>query len=128
MNKQLDNSQPHGTILSYSIGYVLSLVLTLVAFLLVGKHINSDEAGQSTGVLMLWISALAIAQLLIQLLFFLHLHQEKKPRWNLMAFQFMVLVVVIIVGGSLWIMHNLDYNMMPHEVENYIMEEEAIYR
>lgn len=122
------HEQSHGTILSYSIGYVLSIILTLVAFALVGQHISSRHTEHSHGSLIAWVSALAIAQLLIQLLFFLHLHQEKKPRWNLMAFQFMVLVVVIIVGGSLWIMHNLDYNMMPHEVENYIMEEEAIYR
>lgn len=127
MSKQAQD-KPHGTILSYGIGYVLSITLTLIAFALVGQHVNSRHSEHSHGSLMLWISALAIAQLLIQLLFFLHLHREKKPRWNLMAFQFMVLVVVIIVGGSLWIMHNLDYNMMPHEVESYIMEEEAIYR
>ena len=45
-----------------------------------------------------------------------------------MAFLFMMLIVVIVVIGSLWIMTNLDYNMMPDEVETYILEEEGFTR
>jgi cytochrome o ubiquinol oxidase operon protein cyoD len=55
---------------------------------------------------------LAVMQLLVQLVFFLHLGGESKPRWNLMAFMFTLLVVAILVAGTLWIMYNLDYNMM----------------
>lgn len=117
----------HGSPMSYAIGYLLSIALTLIAFAFVGKHISSNHQNYSHRTLVLWISGLAVAQLLIQLLFFLHLHQEKKPRWNLTIFAFMLLVLSIIVVGSLWIMHNLDYHMTPHEVETYIIEDEGIH-
>lgn len=58
------------------------------------------------------IPGLAAAQALLQLLLFLHLGLEENPRWNLIMFFFMVFVIVILVGGSLWIMANLDYNTM----------------
>jgi cytochrome o ubiquinol oxidase operon protein cyoD len=53
--------------------------------------------------------------------FFLHLGRESKPRWNLNALLFAVLVVVIIVFGSLWIMHNLNYHMQnPQQINKYL--------
>ena len=75
-----------------------------------------------------FLAALAITQMIVQLLFFFHLGEEKKPRLNTMSFLFMLMVVGIIAFGSIWIMYNLNYNMMPHEVENYIQQEEGIYR
>ena len=60
------------------------------------------------------ISVSAVMQLLIQLIFFLHLNSESKPRWNLTVFLFIILIVGILVIGTLWIMYNLDYNMMDH--------------
>jgi cytochrome o ubiquinol oxidase operon protein cyoD len=59
------------------------------------------------------IVGLAIIQLFVQLFFFLHLGEESKPRWNLMVLLFAAMVVIIVVFGSLWIMNNLNYNMMP---------------
>ena len=50
---------------------------------------------------------------LIQLVFFLHLGMESKPHWNTIAFLFMALVMLVVIGGSLWIMYNLNYNDMP---------------
>ena len=44
---------------------------------------------------------------------YLHLGLESKPRWNLMMFLFMVLLIFVLVGGSMWIMYNLNYNVMP---------------
>lgn len=61
------------------------------------------------------LMTLAVFQALIQLIFFLHLGIESKPRWNLMLFFFMVLVIFIVVSGSIWIMHNINYNAMPME-------------
>jgi cytochrome o ubiquinol oxidase operon protein cyoD len=57
------------------------------------------------------LGSLAFVQVIIQLIFFLHLGEEESPRWNLISFLFMVGVVFIIVAGSLWIMFNLDYRM-----------------
>jgi cytochrome o ubiquinol oxidase operon protein cyoD len=99
---------------------VLSIALTMAAYLSV---VNDILTGKT---LIMVIVGLAVAQLLVQLLFFLHLGNEAKPRWNLVIFLFMVLVLSIVVGGSLWIMNNLDYNMMPHEMHEYMLEEEGI--
>lgn len=62
----------------------------------------------------LTLLGIAAFQALIQLFFFLHLDVEENPRWNLMMFLFMAFTIAIIIGGSLWIMDNLDYNTMPN--------------
>lgn len=70
----------------------------------------------------------AVLQLLVQLIFFLHLGKGNDKRWNTLAFLFMIMVVLIVVIGSLWIMYNLNYNMSGHEVEQHLIEEEGIRR
>ena len=102
---------------AYITGFILSLLLTVTAFICVMNQVLTGR------LLVLTIVCLAIAQLLVQLVFFLHLANETKPRLNLLVFSFMLLVVGIIVGGSLWIMHNLDYNMMPHQMDEHMLEE-----
>jgi cytochrome o ubiquinol oxidase operon protein cyoD len=96
---------------SYVIGFVLSIILTFLAYVLVVNHILEGA------LLVAVIVGLAVIQLFVQLFFFLHLGKESKPRWNLIVFAFALSVVVIIVFGSLWIMNNLDYNMM-HDMHN----------
>lgn len=108
------------TVHSYTVGFVLSLVLTLAAYFTVVNDVLTGKA------VVMAIAGLAVAQLLVQLIFFLHLHRESKPRLNLLVFSFMLMVVGIIVIGSLWIMENLNYHMLPHEVDEYIQEEEGI--
>lgn len=107
------------TMKSYIIGFVLSLVLTLVAYFAVTEGWVSG-----TGLIAL-IMGLASIQFVVQLFFFLHLGNESKPRWQLAAFLFMFLVLVIIVGGSLWIMANLNYNMMmtPEQMDEYMLKQ-----
>jgi cytochrome o ubiquinol oxidase subunit IV len=104
-------------IIKYVIGFVASVVLTLAAYV-------SVEYGLSSGAALLAVVAvLAIMQAIVQLYFFLHLGEEAKPRVRFLTFSFMTLILVIIVGGSLWIMHNLNYNMMqmtPNEKEYYM--------
>jgi cytochrome o ubiquinol oxidase subunit IV len=120
-----DKHQGHGSVASYVTGFVLSVVLTLAAYVLVANKLLSG------GLLVAAIVGLAIAQLFVQLLFFLHLGSESKPRWNLTALLFAAMVVVILVIGSLWIMYNLDYqhaDMTGEELDQYIMEDEGIRR
>jgi cytochrome o ubiquinol oxidase subunit IV len=112
-------SKAQRTLIMYIIGFVLSLLLTLAAYFSVINHVMSGT------MIMLVIAGLAIAQLLVQLLFFLHLGQESKPRFNLLIFLFMVLVVGIVVIGSLWIMHHLDYNMMPADMDKFMLEQQG---
>lgn len=104
--KNTVHTESYGSLKSYIIGFVLSLLLTFIAFFLV------TEKWLTTWHTTLILSALAIVQAFVQLVFFLHLGQEKSPYWNLQTFLFMLGVLAIIVLGSLWIMYNLDYHMM----------------
>lgn len=94
------------TFKSYVIGFVLSLLLTLVSFYIAAKH--TLPAQDLIGTLMI----LAVMQLVVQAVFFLRLNASPEGRWNLMPFLFVVLIVLVLVFGSLWIMANLNYNMM----------------
>lgn len=112
---------------SYVSGFVISLILTLTAFALVAQHTDSSHEALPHSVLIPIVVGLAITQLVVQLVFFLHLGRESKPRFNLTAFLFMIMVVVLLVGGSLWIMANLDYHgMHDKNVEKHIMHDEGI--
>lgn len=90
----------------YVIGFFLSLMLTLISFALAGWHLMSMLS------LYFCLMLLAVIQLLVQVVCFLRLNAGAEGRWNLMAFLFTVLIVLVIVIGSLWIMFNLNYNMM----------------
>ena len=59
------------------------------------------------------ITVLAIGQMLVHLIFFLHISTTPNQRTNILAFAVTLLIVVLIVGGSLWIMSHLQSNMMP---------------
>jgi Heme/copper-type cytochrome/quinol oxidase, subunit 4 len=97
----------YGTARSYVLGFFVSAILVLAAYFVTAKHLFS---GLMLGVV---VSSLGLAQALFQLVLFLNLFKEPKPRWNLLVFLFMMLVVLILVLGSLWIMAHLNYNMMP---------------
>ena len=90
----------------YVYGFILCLVLTLIAFAIVGR------ASLSPPMLYVTVSALAVIQLIVQVVFFLRLNNSPEARWNLMSFLFTILIVAILVGGSMWIMWNLNYNMV----------------
>lgn len=104
----------HGTYKAYVIGFVSCLILTGVSFGLVVLEFLTGYA------LIYSLLTLAIVQAIVQILFFLHVGQEPKPRWESLIFYFMVLVVFIIAVGSLWIMYDLNKrvmaDMMPKEM------------
>ncbi len=109
------NGASRGSILTYAIGFGLSLALTMLAYLLVRRHVNAHHLIFTDTFLMITISALAITQLFVQLVFFLHLDQESKPRWNITVLAFAAIIVLILVLGSMWIMTNLNYHHGSHE-------------
>lgn len=88
-------------------GFCLSLLLTFAAYVLAVKRVFFGP------ILFAAVLGLGSLQALIQFVLFLHVGIESKPRWNLLMFFFMVLVVFLIIGGSLWIMETLNYNLMP---------------
>ena len=109
-----EHETDRGTLRTYVIGFVASIVLTLGAYLLVAHHLLSRR------LLIAAVIGLALVQFLVQLLFFLHLGRESKPRWKLMVALFMIMVVLILVFGSLWIMTNLSYRMSPEQINTYM--------
>ena len=105
-------------LIRYSLGFVVSLLLTLGAYLLV------TQASVNGSQLVLAVSILAMIQLLVQLVCFLHLSDETKPRLRTWTFVTMTGALLMIVFGSIWIMNNLDYNMMPkHETDTRMIKE-----
>lgn len=96
----------HGTLKSYVIGFLGSLLLTGLSFLLVITRLFPEQT------LIHILIGLAVVQAIVQLLFFLHVGQEAKPRWETLVFYFMVMVLLIVVIGSLWIMFDLDDRLM----------------
>lgn len=105
------------TLLGYSIGFITSLVLTFGAYILAsGQVVTGTE-------LIIVLGGLALIQMLVQLVFFLHMADESRPRFRLVSFGFMTIILAIVVGGSLWIMYHLNYNMMnmsSHEKDSYM--------
>jgi cytochrome o ubiquinol oxidase subunit IV len=108
------------TLINYVSGFVLSILLTLGAYVAVTHHTFLG------GVLIAVIIGLAIVQVLVQLFFFLHLGQETRPRWKLIVLLFMLAILGILVFGSLWIMQNLNYHMMsPQETNTYMINQNS---
>lgn len=95
------------TFKSYLVGFLGSLFLTSLSFWL------ADRALFARPLLIVSLIFLAVTQAFVQLVYFMHMGQENRPRWMTLLFYFMVLVLAIIVGGSLWIIHDLDQRTMP---------------
>jgi cytochrome o ubiquinol oxidase operon protein cyoD len=94
-------------LLGYFVGLGLALLFTAVSFFIAG----TDLVWQPS--IPVAIIVLAIAQMGIHLVFFLHITTGSDNTNNVMALAFGVMIVVLVVGGSLWIMANLNSNMMP---------------
>jgi len=104
------------TLKNYVIGFTLS------AYLLVVNHAVSGKWA-----LAIVVGALALIQFVVQITLFLHLGQEAKPKFKLLVFSFMLLVVIILVGGSIWIMYNLNYRqqLTPSQVNQYLKSQDG---
>ena len=113
----------------YVTGFILSLIFTMAAYLVVQQHVASEHSSFPHQILIPIMIVLALAQLTAQLVYFLHLGKESKPRWNMMVFLFAVLVVGIVVFGSLWIIQNLNYHHehdSSRDTDSFIIKDEGI--
>ena len=88
----------------YLLGFLISIVLTLAAYFVAVNYFHWAAH--------LTVALLGLFQAWLQLSLFLHLGREPKPRWNLVVFLFTLMVTLILVFGSVWIMENLNYNLM----------------
>ena len=94
-------------VLGYLIGLGLAILLTATSFFIAG----TDLVWQPS--IPVALVVLAIAQMGVHLVFFLHITTGADNTNNILALAFGVLIVMLVIGGSLWIMANLNHNMMP---------------
>ncbi len=99
---------PHVTLDGYLIGFGLSVLLTAVPFYLVMSGVLESKTATA-----LAITIIAVAQIIVHMVYFLHLDAKSEAGWNLMAIIFTAVILFIAVSGSLWIMYHLKVNMMP---------------
>ncbi|MDO9454319.1 MAG: cytochrome o ubiquinol oxidase subunit IV [Stagnimonas sp.] len=103
-----DEQEPHGSFKGYMTGFILSVVLTAIPFWLVmGDVLPSKQAT------VLIIMALAFVQILVHMIYFLHMNTSSEGGWNMLALIFTAVLVVITLSGSLWVMYHMNENMMP---------------
>lgn len=119
MSKHKDSE--HGTTLSYFIGFVLSLIFSFIPYYMVTEEIATGNTLYFT------ILCFAFIQMIIQITFFLHIGRGPKPNWNLFFFGATFVVILMVVGGSVFIIDNLHYNMSPEEKLAKIANDEGIY-
>jgi cytochrome o ubiquinol oxidase subunit IV len=94
-------------LIGYLVGLGLAVLLTATSFFVVGTNLVWEPS------IPIAIIVLAIAQMGVHVVFFLHITTGPDNTNNVMALAFGVMIVVLVVGGSLWIMANLNENMMP---------------
>ncbi|MDR3603845.1 MAG: cytochrome o ubiquinol oxidase subunit IV [Syntrophaceae bacterium] len=95
-----------GSLKSYGAGFVLSLVLTAIPFVLVMSGTLSYP------LTLAGIFSAGIVQILVHLHYFLHLDTSSAARWNVLALIFTLVIMALFVGGTIWIMYDLYYRMM----------------
>jgi cytochrome o ubiquinol oxidase operon protein cyoD len=98
----------HGSMKGYVTGFVLAAILTAIPFWLVMTDALGDK--QTTGLV---IMALAVVQIIVHMVYFLHMNTKSEGGWNFLALVFTLTLVVITLTGSIWVMYHLNSNMMP---------------
>jgi len=98
----------HGSFKGYMTGFVLSVILTAIPFWLVMGDVLSNP--RTTALVILGFAAV---QMVVHMIYFLHMNARSEGGWNLLALIFTLVLVVITLAGSLWVMMHLDANMMP---------------
>ena len=102
----VEEQEPTASYLSYTAGLVLAILLTITSFVVAQTNLLWPP-GVSVGLIVL-----AFAQIGVHLVFFLHLGSGPESTNNILALAFGVLVVFLVIAGSIWIIANLNWNMM----------------
>ena len=97
----------HATVKGYATGFVLSVILTAIPFWLVMAKVLPPEATKFI------ILGFAAVQVLVHMVYFLHLNAKVESGWTLLSTVFTIIVVVIMLAGSIWVMYHMNANMMP---------------
>ncbi len=103
-----EHQSGHGSRKGYLTGFILSVILTAIPFWLVMDHVVTDSR-VTEGLIM----AFALVQIVVHMVYFLHMNTRSEGGWTMLALIFTLVMVVITLVGSLWIMYHLNDNMMP---------------
>lgn len=103
-----EHGASHATLRGYLTGFVLAAILTAIPFWLV----MADVLGNSTTTAIV-IMAFAAVQIVVHMIYFLHMNSRSEGGWTMMALIFTIVIVAIALSGSLWVMYHLNTNMMP---------------
>jgi cytochrome o ubiquinol oxidase subunit IV len=97
----------HATYGGYMTGFVLSVLLTAIPFWLVMAKVLPASAAVPV------VLGFAAVQMIVHMIYFLHMNAKVEGGWSMLALLFTALLVVILMAGSIWVMYNMNINMMP---------------
>ena len=103
-----DDGAPHATVKGYLTGFILSVILTAIPFWIVMGNVF-DKSSTNAFVIL----AFAAVQIVVHMIYFLHMNAKSEHGWIMLALIFTVVVVVITLSGSLWVMYHMNHNMIP---------------
>lgn len=97
----------HGSLKDYAIGFILSVILTAIPFWLV------MEKKLPPGTTAMVILAFAAVQIVVHMVYFLHMNGKVEGGWSMLALLFTGALIIIMMAGSVWVMYHMNTNMMP---------------
>lgn len=103
-----DDGIGHVSLKGYMIGFVLAVLLTAVPFALVMSGGLKDPSATAFVIL-----GFAAVQIVVHMVYFLHMNAKSEGGWNMLALIFTAVLVLITLSGSIWVMYHLNHNMMP---------------
>jgi cytochrome o ubiquinol oxidase operon protein cyoD len=103
-----DHMESHGSLKDYSIGFILSVILTAIPFWLVMTHQLEPNTTKFV------ILGFAAVQVVVHMIYFLHMNSKSEGGWNMMALILTAILLFIVLTGSIWVMYHMNANMMPH--------------
>ncbi len=107
-----DGHIPHGDFRSYMTGFVLSVILTAIPFIIV-----MSGGFESRALTALVVLLFAVVQIVVHMIYFLHMNLNAEGGWTVISLVFTLIVLIICLAGTIWVMHNMDSNMMPDMIE-----------
>lgn len=97
----------HYSLKDYTTGFVLAVILTVIPFWLVMGNVLDPSTTKFV------ILGFAGVQLIVHMVYFLHMNSKSEGGWNMMALILTIVLLVIVLSGSIWVMHHMNANMMP---------------
>lgn len=113
-----DHHDNHGSMRDYTIGFVLSVILTVIPF-----YVVMVDTPLSINQVIAVVMGLGTIQVFVHMIYFLHMNSKSEGGWTLMALIFTVIIVAIALAGSLWVMYQMNEHMMPETPEAIIQKQ-----